>query len=86
MLELSEEDVVLGAGGLVGWAPLPHAVKFLDCRPAPTPPPEDSAWSPWARGGSEAPPTANQLSNSQLTRPQIQKKNRKRKESGASGW
>lgn len=87
MLELSEEDVVLGARGLMGWAPLPPLVKFLDCRSAPPPatPPEDSAWSPWARGGSEA-PTANGLSNPQFKRPQIQKKNRKRKESGASGW
>ena len=35
MLELSEEDVVLGARGLMGWAPLPPLVKFLDCRSAP---------------------------------------------------
>lgn len=39
MLELSEEDVVLGARGLMGWAPLPPLVKFLDCRSAPPPPP-----------------------------------------------
>ena len=85
MLELSEEDV-LGAGGLMGWAPLSPPVKFLDCKSAPPPtPPEDSAWSPWARGGSEA-PTANQLSNPQFKRPQIQKKNQNRKESGTSGW
>ena len=34
MLELSEEDV-LGAGGLMGWAPLSPPVKFLDCKSAP---------------------------------------------------
>lgn len=39
MLELSEEDV-LGAGGLMGWAPLSPPVKFLDCKSAPPPHPQ----------------------------------------------
>ena len=34
-LELSEEDVVLGAGGLVGWAPLPHRSSSLIADPPP---------------------------------------------------